>query len=280
MKISVVISTRNRSKQLASCISSFSHITFANPFELVIVDNGSTDNTSQLLHELKNKSTFPIKIVYEPIPGLGRARNAGWRAASGQIIAFTDDDCYPDKDWLTAILQCYQESTISFLGGKILLYDQADWPITIQLHDQPEKFHSRSIMRTGMIQGANFSFPRKVLESIDGFDPMLGAGTPFGCEDVDILARLTAQGLHGAYDPRPIIYHHHGRKLNSDILKLLKGYEYARGAYYTKCLLNPPIRKQYAINWLQEIRHQDIELSLREIIGGLHYLIHRWTKSP
>ena len=277
MEISVVISTRNRSEQLPQCIRSFYNITFAHPFEIVIVDNGSTDNTPQLLIELKNESPFPVKIVTEPVPGLGRARNMGWHAASGRIIAFTDDDCYPAEDWLANIHQCFQENSISFLGGKILLHDQSDWPMTIQLHDQREEFHPGSMIKTGMIQGANFSFLREVLESVGGFDPKLGAGTPFGCEDVDILARLTAQGEHGAYDPRPVIYHHHGRKLHSEILILLKGYEYARGAYYTKCLLNPLLRKRYIINWLQELKHQNIGLSVREILGGLHYLIHRWN---
>src|SRR3546814_9709199 len=65
-----------------------------------------------------------------------------------------------------------------------------------------------------------------------------GAGTPFACEDVDALARAAAAGWRGAYDPRPLVYHHHGRKTREDALRLRRVYDTARGAYYAKCIMD------------------------------------------
>ena len=277
MEISVVIATRNRAEQLGRCLESLSRLRYDHSFELVIVDNGSTDETPRLVAELKNSSTFPLKMVTEPIPGLGRARNSGWRAASGRIIAFTDDDCYPAEDWLTAIHTCFAENgTLAFLGGRILLHDPTDGPITIQLLDRKEVVPPGSFVPAGLIQGANFSFTRQALEAVGGFDPLLGAGTPFGCEDVEILARLSGSSFAGAYDPRPRVYHHHGRKTDAELTSLMKGYDYGRGAYYMKCILDPALRTRYLRSWLRAMTRQARMMSLRELSGALRYLGYRF----
>jgi|SRR6516165_2657415 len=74
---------------------------------LIVVDNGSSDSTSHVLREFARSVSFPVIILNEAVPGLGRARNRGWRAASGEIIAFTDDDCYVLPDFLDSALEAF-----------------------------------------------------------------------------------------------------------------------------------------------------------------------------
>jgi GT2 family glycosyltransferase len=83
---------------------------------------------------------------------------------------------------------------------------------------------------------------RSALQEVGGFDEYLGAGTPFPSEDVEILARLSARGHGGCYDPDPVVLHHHGRKAGDDIRRLSTAYDRGRGAYYLKCLFIPAFR--------------------------------------
>src|SRR5690349_3614302 len=101
MLVSVVVSTRNRSEALRRCLMCFTAVKSPGPWELVIVDNGSSDNTSEVVAEFARTAAFRVLLVTEPRRGLGRARNAGIKVSSGDIIAFTDDDCYVSSDYLT-----------------------------------------------------------------------------------------------------------------------------------------------------------------------------------
>jgi GT2 family glycosyltransferase len=132
----------------------------------------------------------------------------------------------------------------------------------------------KSFIPAGMIQGANISFKRVALQSVNGFDDRFGAGTRFPCEDIDVCARASAAGWHGAYDPRPIIYHHHGRKTEAEATRLMKLYDHGRGAYYAKGLLNPAICFVTFKKWLLFIISQPYSRTAREVLAAMEY----WTQ--
>ncbi|MEO8946678.1 MAG: glycosyltransferase family A protein, partial [Gemmatimonadaceae bacterium] len=93
------MTTRNRAGHLAETLSHWARLESPEGgWQLVVVDNGSTDDTRSVLEAHRNY--LPLEILYEPKPGSGRGHNTGWRAASGEIIAFIDDDCYPAPDFL------------------------------------------------------------------------------------------------------------------------------------------------------------------------------------
>ncbi|MFL5341669.1 MAG: glycosyltransferase, partial [Gemmataceae bacterium] len=139
LAISLVICTRNRAPQLERCLKNIQQMRCSETWELVIVDNGSTDATRAVIDGLRDSLPCPVSVSVEPTPGLGRARNVGWRTARGQVVSFTDDDCYPHPNFLNDVLNAFKpDPRLGFLGGRILLYDPTDYRITIQEHDQRE----------------------------------------------------------------------------------------------------------------------------------------------
>jgi hypothetical protein len=238
-EISVVVSTRNRAGTMPDSLRAIERLACDVPWELVVVDNGSTDGTPRVIEQFARSTRIAFRSVSEPRPGLSRARNAGWRAASGALIAFTDDDCYPQPDYLTELLRCFAAGDVGYVGGRILLYDADDHPITVQLSERRTRIEPGSHVSAGTIQGANMAARRVVLEAVGGFDDLLGAGTPYACEDVDFVSRASAAGFTGVYDPGPVVLHHHRRRTAQDVRALRRTYDLGRGAYLAKCLLDP-----------------------------------------
>lgn len=270
--ISLVVCTRNRAVQLPRCMQSISRLSFDGVWEVVVVDNGSTDDTARVIDRYRQKDKVPLVVVREERPGLARARNTGLLAARGRIVAFTDDDCYPAPDYLQVLCECFADSDIKFLGGRVLLFDKNDAPISIQEKADREEIAPRSFIRPGFIHGANIAFDRDALLSVGGFDERLGAGTKFfSGEDVEILARMSWAGMRGAYDPRPVVQHHHGRRQRSDIERLFRGYDIGRGAYFAKFLANKESRLTYMKNWYWSIRLRNLARLGREIAGAARF---------
>src|SRR5690606_5800083 len=168
-EVSVVVCTRNRAAQLQTMLAHYTNVQTDVPWELVIVDNGSTDNTSAVLAEFMPQARFPMRVVQETKPGLSRARNTGWRAAKADIVAFSDDDCYPERDFVTQTYGAFQRKDVNYVGGRVLLYDADDYPITIQTNPVAFSIAPYTTVTAGQIHGANMSCRRHVLEACEGF---------------------------------------------------------------------------------------------------------------
>jgi GT2 family glycosyltransferase len=218
-------------------------------------------------------SNNPVRVVCAPGRGVSYARNAGWQTAESNIIAYIDDDCYPAQDYLDAVLECFAEDPgLGFVGGRILLHDLSDRRITIQESLERRSFPPNSFINPGIIQGANLAFRRPALQAADGFDLWFGAGAVFTGEEAELLARISAAGWGGAYDPAPLVYHHHGRKTAHAERRLAWSYDRGRGAYYAKCMLNSGMRRLYIRNWLLTRRYHSWRASAFEIVAGLEYI--------
>jgi GT2 family glycosyltransferase len=201
------------------------------------------------------------------------AKNAGWRATRSGIVACIDDDCYPEADHLDAIFKCFsKDPKLGFLGGRILLYDPMDLKITIQESLEPHFFPPGSFIRPGFIIGANIAYRRAAVSAVGGFDPWFGAGALFSGDELDLIARISTEGWNGAYDPRPVVYHHHGRRTAKELWHLWRRYERGRGAYYAKGMLNRRMRSVYLKNWLRTWRQQSWKITAWEIVSGLDYI--------
>jgi GT2 family glycosyltransferase len=205
------------------------------------------------------------------------AKNAGWRATRSDIVVCIDDDCYPEEDYLDAIFECFSNDLrLGFVGGRILLHDPMDRKITIQESLEPLFFPSGSYIRPGAIQGANVAYRRAAVSGVGGFDPWFGAGALYSGDELDLIARISAAGWNGAYDPKPVVYHHHGRRTEQDERRIRRWYARGIGAYYAKGMLDRRMRSVYLKNWLHTRlltpEHQSWRLTVLEIVSGLDYL--------
>lgn len=276
MNISIVVSTRDRADRLVDAFPHYSRLKSALAWEAVFVNNGSTDHTASVLARFAASLPLKVKVIDEPKPGVSAGRNAGWHRATGAVIAFMDDDCYPAEDYLDRLWECFAEPELGYLGGRILLYDKKDYPITIRTELEREDIPPRSFLRAGVVHGANMAFRREVLQQIGDFDERLGPGAVVYGEELDLLARASAEGFRGAYDPRPVVFHHHRRSSREDVRRLMAIYDLGRGAYYAKAVTDP--RMCRAFLWpvirriLGNLRRLDFGVMWREFHGAWKYL--------
>lgn len=282
-ELSIVICTRNRASQLRGTLGSLMAIKTERAWEAIIVDNASTDSTADVIRSAAEADPR-IRSVREERVGLGAARDRGWREARSEIISLTDDDCYVAEDYVDAVLAAFRDRLdVGVLGGRILLFDPEDARVTIDERDHPVEMAPRSFVAAGALKGANLSFRREALRTIGGFDPELGAGTQFPCEDLVAVAAVLWAGFKGRFDPRPLVHHHHRRR-TADVPLLKAGYDRGRGAYYAMFLLRPECRRAYAAGWLRQVRRNldgaGLVRLFRELWAAAAYLRNRGRIVP
>ncbi|XGX79529.1 Undecaprenyl-phosphate 4-deoxy-4-formamido-L-arabinose transferase [Terrabacter sp. BE26] len=248
---SIVISTRDRAEQLASCLKNLGAQEYPD-FEVVVVDNASTTDAAEAV-----VADAPLGCTYvrENRPGLSWARNAGARAARGDLIAFLDDDEVADRYWLAELLRAFSSGRdIGCVSGMILpaaLETQAqEWFEQYGGHSKGRGFSPVVFSAHGgqspvyplppFGAGGNMAFRREVLLAIGGFDVALGAGTPArGSEDTYAFSRVLLSGFRMAYQPSAFVRHHHYADL-SGLTRQLRGYGTGVTAYYAALLRHDP----------------------------------------
>ncbi|HEY9659004.1 MAG TPA: glycosyltransferase family A protein, partial [Allocoleopsis sp.] len=124
-QISAIICTYNRETYLGTAIDSLLSQDFAAPFEVIVVDNASTDNTRAVIETRLTRSLpshLQLHYIYEPVNGLSVARNTGAKAAQSSLLAYLDDDAVASPTWLQAIYTAYQHNEkLAVAGGKVTL---------------------------------------------------------------------------------------------------------------------------------------------------------------
>lgn len=240
MKISHIICTRNRAEQLRVTLGRFDVAQMrAHQIELILVDSDSTDDTIRVMEDFA--AAYPKTRIVKAGKGLGRARNAGIDAAKGDLIAFTDDDCYLDDNYYPALRQQFTEPHQFQYGmGQILLHDpEDDQRIANARIARITLIRPGTALPTGTFQGANIFFLREVFEKAGKFRDDMGSGTPFPCEDIEFGTRVSLAGFTGIFTPIVTVFHHHGRKAGSrEADETVVGYEVGRGAYYGSMIVD------------------------------------------
>jgi glycosyltransferase involved in cell wall biosynthesis len=216
-QISAIICTHNRDTYLGAAIDSLLAQDFAAEFEVVVVDNGSSDRTSEVVKQRLGNPR--LKYVFEPILGLSVARNTGAKAASSQILAYLDDDAVASDRWLQILFSAYQSNEkLAIAGGKVTLL----WPP----NTQPPKWLSPGLAgnlgaydlgdtivyidKPGLTpRGLNYSIRRSFLEEIGGFDPNLGrvGKNLLSNEELQMTELALERGWQVAYLPDALAAH-------------------------------------------------------------------------
>ena len=262
--ISLIISSRNRAYGLTNCLDAVSVAARQASYlrlELVFVDNGSTDSTSDVVREWAKTAPISTNLVYEATAGLAVARNAGMAAARGRLLAFTDDDCEIFADYFSLVAALFAGDKQPVMrGGRIELGDARDLPVTIKTELEPSVLTS-DLHAGGFIHGANMAFPRTLIDTVGLFDTRFGAGSPFRSgEDTDYVHRAFNAGIRVEYLPDFAVKHFHGRRELGDVKKLQSGYAFGNGALYAKYLFDRRSNMRGMLRW-------DIRQAVLEAIG-------------
>ncbi len=229
--LSVVVPTRDRPEMLRRCLTAIGK-SLRDVDELIVVDSASRDAGAATI-----AAEFGARYISDDVPGAGRARNLGWRAAAHRIVGFVDDDIIVAPDWCEAVRAIFaQRPALGFVTGKVVPpLDQAGAEHPIALVDAPEPMeHQPHTARHEGISG-NFAARRDVLSPLGGFDELLGPGAHFkgGGDDFDLFDRLIAAGVIGRYEPSVLAYHDQWRS-KWQRLKVDLGYGIGSGARLAK----------------------------------------------
>jgi glycosyltransferase involved in cell wall biosynthesis len=270
MKLSIIVATRNRAHTIRGCLDSIAAaLTFAAPLdaEIVVVDNGSTDDTQAVIKAWTAACSFPVQLLFEPKPGLSRAHNRAFRAARGELLAFTDDDCRLSTDYVAQLLS-HDAGDIDLVlrGGRIELGDPTDLPLTINTTPTLMRWRlsensARHQSFCGKISGCNMTMRRTLVERLGPFDEDFGSGSSIGSgADADYAVRAYLAGATIEYVPDMSVTHFHGRKTAAAARALLRRYMAANGALYMRYLFRDP-------NFCRPF-YWDLKSALKEMITG------------
>ena len=216
--VTVVISTYNRCASLPGAIENLlSQQSGDVRYEVIIVDNNSTDRTQQVVESYIAQGDGRVRYIFEGRQGLSYGRNAGLAAARAPIIAFTDDDVQVAADWIRQIHRAFERfPQADFVGGRVLprWSSSPDWidmeqglwsPLALTDYGDQPIVISRQALRC--LVGANFAFRRAALESVGGFRVAVQRvrDSIGSLEDHEMLLLLVRAGRVGWYVPELLV---------------------------------------------------------------------------
>lgn len=204
-RITVVVCTYNGSATLRECLDGMARLRYPN-FEVIVIDDGSTDDSHVIAR------AYDVRLVRTENRGLSRARNLGMELATGEIIAYTDDDAYPDPDWLYYLAHGFLTTSFAAIGGPNLppagdgivaeaVANAPGGPTHVLLSDR-EAEH---------IPGCNMAFRTEQLRMLGGFDPQFRTAG----DDVDICWRIQAAGWRVGFHAAALVWHHRRKSLRA-----------------------------------------------------------------
>lgn len=205
MFISIIICTRNRATEVVNCLPRVAEQARAfEDVEVIVVDNGSTDNTRTAVEQSAGELAYPFRYVYEPVAGLCQARNRGRAEARGRVLAYIDDDVNIENDWVANLRAHFLDGGSDCLAGKIgsKLNGKLPFPMddTMRWFFCETNFgeEPRWLKSPEHPIGGNMGFTTDVFDSIGGFDTNLKL---YGDES-NFFRRASEAGFSMFYDPR------------------------------------------------------------------------------
>ena len=212
-EISVVVCTYNGSRSIRDTLNGLINLDYPN-YEVIVVDDGSTDNVGAVVAE------YPVRLIRTANQGLSAARNTGMRAATGKIVAYIDDDAYPDPHWLKYLAWTFLTTDCVGVGGPNIP-PPGDGPIAeCVAHAPGGPVHVLiSAQEAEHIPGCNCAFRKDALLAVGGFDPVFRAAG----DDVDLCWRLMEMGWKIGFNAAAMVWHHRRNSLRA-YFKQQKGY--------------------------------------------------------
>jgi glycosyltransferase involved in cell wall biosynthesis len=217
MKFSIVLATYNRAALLKETLESLRKLRSDAPWEVLIVDNNSPDDTRAVVASAAVRFPVPLRYLFEREQGRSAALNCGFRAAHGEILVTTDDDVRVDADWLERIAAGFETHQCDYVGGRVLPVWAGPVPpwlptrfealcgviAVLDYGPAPMKYGVRAPL------GVNMAIRRTALDRVGEFDCRIGrkAGTLLGQEVREWCVRAHAAGVIGYYVPDIVVHH-------------------------------------------------------------------------
>jgi cellulose synthase/poly-beta-1,6-N-acetylglucosamine synthase-like glycosyltransferase len=195
-----VVPAYNSQKTISDCINALLDQNFPkNRYEIIIVDDGSTDKTPQIV------KTFPVRLTLQKRAGPSAARNLGTKIAKGEIVAFTDSDCVPRPDWLSKLVNDFSNPSVAGVGGTYETKNTCSRLARIIGYEIACRHRSMPKF-VDFLGSFNCAYRKEVLEKVGGFDTSYLAASG---EDNDLSYRVHELGLGLVFNTNAVVGHYH-----------------------------------------------------------------------
>ena len=281
IEITVIISTFNRCQFLKEALESILSQEYDDGyFEIIIVDNNSTDGTRELVSGYSSAYPGIVKYVREERQGLSNARNRGVQEAEGAIVAFIDDDATADRGWLKGIMEVYENyPDAGVVGGRIepvWLSKKPGWltqnlEMSFGVLNYGNEIQELSFPKTPF--GGNFSIKRVLFLALDGFCRNLGrSGDRLLSSEETLLCYLVEQDKKKLYyTPKAVVHH----KILPERLNRRYLFKKAYTQGISNVILERELRQSQNVSWSNDFYDlkEMIKGAIRHLLSGKHNLL-------
>ena len=197
-RISVVVCTHNGSRTIGETLARLQELDYPD-YEIIVVNDGSTDESLRVIQG------YGVRLISTENHGLSSARNTGLKAATGEIVAYIDDDAYPDPHWLRYLAHALRTEPWVAVGGPNVVPASDPWMAQCVARAPGGPMHVLiSDREAEHIPGCNMAFRKEALEAIGGFDPRYVAAG----DDVDVCWQILERGWTIGFHPGAMVWHH------------------------------------------------------------------------
>jgi GT2 family glycosyltransferase len=212
--VSIIVPTFNGAGRIGACLDSLSRQSAGRPIEILVVDDGSIDETATVVQ------TFPgVRLIRQSNAGPAAARNRGAREARGSLLLFTDDDCVPGPNWIAAMLAPFRDPEVVAAKGVYRTRQTAMIARFVQVEYEDRYRKMAKLTEIDFIDTYSAAYRRAQFREMGGYDTSF----PVACaEDAELSYRMSARGWKMEFIPEAIVYHTHPDSLSSYLKKKYK----------------------------------------------------------
>jgi len=227
-KVSVVIPAFNASKTIKQCLDSIVNQKVDDKYEIIVVDDGSVDDTAKIIKLFKK-----VTYIFQKNAGPATARNRGWKGANGEIVVFTDSDCVPEKDWLREMIRPFSKyKDLGAVGGAYGKTINKDKKLAVLIGEEIKYRYTKIGKWTDAHGSYSLAVKKEVLKKVGGFNKFYPVAT---AEDWDLCYKITKAGYKIYFNKKAKIGHRHPE----NFFKYLKT-QFKHGYYRVKLYKDHP----------------------------------------
>lgn len=212
MRATIQLCTYNRASLLERVLDAcFEQTVPADAYEVVLVNDGSSDATPEVIARARTRATCCFEVIDQPNSGLAKGRNAGIARASGERIIFIDDDVLPLPNFVEEHLRSHETHPKAIVRGGAINVESFD--------DLPPPVWSLKNYSGNYFWTTNVSVPLVTIRAIGGFNESF---SEYGWEDIDVGLRLRFGGVKAVFNPKALAYHWKPRPRSGDVAKMVR----------------------------------------------------------